>query len=340
MTAGMGQLQALSYLTFNGKSLLGQIKALSTVSGGSWLGVPYIFLPQSGPPDTSFLGSFNPNIGSATLSQLAVLPAGNAATPITSIVFSPLLLAVQAVLLYETLNVPADMLWQTIIALNILTPVDLYVPGSNLAPTDFFTFDSQTLSAITNANPSLANETVYLVASGATRTPRPFYACNMGMLVHEPNTAVLSLAPVQAGPFITSIVGSPSGTDDNGLAPGGGGVTSFAFDSNFASANGSTATVNQTRQWALTDIAGTSSAFFAEMLQNQFAQWEQNPLQFFETLYHYGSEILKWIEGHLFGDARASAKAFVYRNTAVTAAGALGAASHRGPGRPHHGPDP
>ena len=45
LTAGMGQLRALNQLTSNGRTLLAQVKALSTVSGGAWLGVPFIYLP-------------------------------------------------------------------------------------------------------------------------------------------------------------------------------------------------------------------------------------------------------------------------------------------------------
>ena len=89
LVAGMGQLQALAYLTANGAPLLGQVKALSTVSGGSWLGVPFEDLRQSGPSDAAYLGTFNPDQGSLTPDQLALLPAGHAGVPITSDLFKP-----------------------------------------------------------------------------------------------------------------------------------------------------------------------------------------------------------------------------------------------------------
>ena len=320
LTAGMGQLQALNFLTVNASSMLSQVRAISTVSGGSWLGVPFEFLPPNGPADSSFLGVFNPNIGSVTLDKLAILPPGNAAAPITDTIFSPLLLAVQAVILYNALNVPANMLWQVIIGLNILFPLDLYNPGSDLAPTDLFSYNSQTLSRdVTGPNPSLANESAALVASGDTRTGRPILICNMAMLINESGTQVESLAPVQATPFITGIIGSPNGTDQNGDAVGGGGITSFAFNSTLSKVTGSSVGVSQTRQWSLTDIAGTSSAFFAEVLQDQIAQWKRNPVDFFNTLLEFGKEILEWIERHLLGEYRAQAKAYVYQNTAAPA---------------------
>ena len=56
LTAGMGQLRALNKLAANGQSLLAQVKALSTVSGGSWIGVPFIYLPPGSPSDAAYLG--------------------------------------------------------------------------------------------------------------------------------------------------------------------------------------------------------------------------------------------------------------------------------------------
>src|SRR5580700_11294480 len=57
LTAGMGQLRALTKLVAaNGQSLLAQVKALSTVSGGSWIGVPFIYLPPGSPSDAAYLG--------------------------------------------------------------------------------------------------------------------------------------------------------------------------------------------------------------------------------------------------------------------------------------------
>jgi len=91
------------------------------------------------------------------------------------------------------------------------------------------------------------------------------------------------------------------------LAPGGGGVSSFGFNSAYVSSG----VVNQTRQWSLTDIVGTSSAFFAETLENQIAEWEQNPLELAALLVKYFEEILKWIEGHLPFEVHARAASLV-----------------------------
>jgi hypothetical protein len=107
----MGQLRALKQLTVNGVPVLGQVRALSTVSGGSWLGVPFIFLPSAAASDDAYLGPYVADQSTLSPAQLAVLPAGNAGTPITSAMFSVTMLALEAFLLYDVLGVTPDMLW-------------------------------------------------------------------------------------------------------------------------------------------------------------------------------------------------------------------------------------
>ena len=323
-SAGMGQLRALASLQANGSSLLSQIKALSTVSGGSWLGVPYQFLPSSGPTDAVYLGTYNANQGSLTVDELATLPDGNAGNPMTSIMFSLEGIAGTAVLLYEIFQrtspsnpLPANMLWQTVMGLNILSAYGLFdIALDGGQPKDMFSTTRDALTAITKANPSLASETAYLFADqvDASRAQRPFLICNMGMFVTVKDVSFPLLAPVQSNGLMTGVVGAPANaTDANGLAAGGGGVDSFAFNSSFSSESGSTATVTQTRQWSLTDIMGTSSAAFAETIQNQIAQWEANPALFLKWLLEEGDAILKWIESHLPSELHATARGLVAR---------------------------
>ncbi|HKD45734.1 MAG TPA: hypothetical protein VKD24_08750 [Candidatus Angelobacter sp.] len=295
-------------------NLLGQVKALSTVSGGSWLGVPFEFLPAAGPTDSAYLGPYVTDPGSLTVTELAALPAGNAGVPIATDFFSPEFLALEAYILWEFLDVPANMLWQTLIGLNILSAYGLYQPGTDLAPTDMFSYDQAALNAIVTANPSLSSETAYLIAR-----QRPFLICNMAMLMNEAGGGVQLLAPVQSTAFLTGILGSPTGTDANGLTPGGGGITSFSFNSNFVSVNNGAALVDQTGQWALTDAVGTSSAFFAEQVANEFAYWENNLDAFFEELKKDFEDILKWIEQHLPFEVQAEARQFVTDLTAPEA---------------------
>ena len=320
--AGMGQLRALASLQANGKSLLSQIKALSTVSGGSWLGVPYQYMPASGPADSVYLGTYNANQGSLTLADLSTLPTGNAGTPMTSFLFSLEGIAGTAVLLYELMlntstPLPANMLWQMVMGLNILDNYQLLDVNINgCQPQDMFSATQSSLQTITNANSSLASQTAYLFADqvDSSRTQRPLHLCNMGLFVNVPGVSFQLLAPVQSNGLMTGTVGAPAkATDANGLAVGGGGVASFAYNSSFVSQSGSTATVTQTRQWSLTDIMGTSSAAFAETVQNQIQQWEANPLLFLKWLATEGEAIYEWIKNHLPEELQAPALALVAR---------------------------
>src|SRR3569623_448473 len=275
--AGMGQLRALAAIQANGKSLLSQIKALSTVSGGSWLGVPYQYMPAAGPTDAAYLGTYDADQGGLTVADLGTLPAGNAGLPMTSILFSLEGIAGTAVLLYELFlrlspsnPLPENLLWQMVMGLNILNAYGLIdMNGGTGQPQDTFSATSATLQAVTEANASLASEKAYLFAdqAGASRAQRPLHICNMSMFVNVPGVSFGLLAPVQSNGLMTGIVGTPAkATDANGLAVGGGGVESFAFNSTFVSQSGSTATVTQSRQWSLTDFMGTSSAAFAEIV--------------------------------------------------------------------------
>src|SRR3954466_14060567 len=89
LTAGMGQLRALKKLTTNGRSLLAQAKALSVVSGGAWLGVPFVYLPPGSPSDDAYLGPWIEDQSILTPAMLEQLPAGNARAPISAPLFSP-----------------------------------------------------------------------------------------------------------------------------------------------------------------------------------------------------------------------------------------------------------
>jgi hypothetical protein len=312
LTAGMGQLRALNQLTANGQPLLAQVKALSTVSGGSWLGVPFIYLPPGSSSDTAYLGPWIENQSTLTPALLAHLPEGNAGVPISSPLFSPELLAVQALLLYAVLRVPPDMLWQTIIGLNILAEYGLDATTFHLTPIETFSFDSTAVAReVTNPNlnPALAGEFINLYADARdpTRTRRPFLICNAAMFLKQPTTALELLAPVQVTPFITGIFGTPAGEDGNGRKPGGGGVNTFGFNSAYLGASGGGASVAQMRQWSLTDAVGTSSAFFAEVLQNLFERWRQKPADLAALVAHRAEVILHWIRTKLPIEVRSPA---------------------------------
>jgi hypothetical protein len=103
------------------------------------------------------------------------------------------------------------------------------------------------------------------------------------------------LAPVQSTPFFIGILGAPDGVDANGRSPGGGGVTSFAFNSQPVPPEGDRLRVEQQRRWSLTDRIGTSGAFFAEMLQNLMADFAQDIGDFFQRIEAFAEELEPWL---------------------------------------------
>jgi hypothetical protein len=291
LSAGMGALQALEHVTLaDGTSLLSRVKALSTVSGGSWLGVPFTFL-NAATPDANYLGTYT-DPANLSVIGLTELPNGNAGANVTD-EFSLVALAVKAWVLYAFHGIPADMLWQTLMALHLLVPYDLYEPGPAMAPASFFSYDDATLSTIRNDNAGtpLEAEKADLVAR-TTVQRRPYLVCNTALFVMRPDKSS-ALAPVQCTPFFTGIVGTPDAVDANVRPVGGGGVTSFAFSSNVEAVTTYrdgryTADVTQTRQWALADIVGASSAAFAQAVHGTLLDLAGNPPRFAAALAMHG----------------------------------------------------
>jgi hypothetical protein len=276
----MGQLNGLAAVRLaSDASLLSRVKALSTVSGGSWVGVPFVYLPPS-ISDTTYLGGPYLDPHQLTPAGLGTLPHDSIGAQITHD-FTIEDLLCQALLLHWQ-GVPTDMLWQTVIGLHLLTPYGLFpVADAAATPDSFFTYDEATLATIRRANLSLQQVTASLVSP----RPRPYLVCNTAMFVSSGGQSLL--APVQATSFMTGIVSvPPNAADASGVQVGGGGVESFAFNSGLVGFDASTsvATVQQQRPWALVDIVGISSAAFAAGLAQLASAYARSPNLLASTL--------------------------------------------------------
>lgn len=303
LSAGMGQLRALNHLrTDKGKSLLSQTKAVSTVSGGSWLGITFEY--QDRVSDEAFLNKYvNPS--DLTANMINHLPEGNIGEQVTT-GFTIIDIAILALLLYIA-KIPADMLWQTVIGWHILSPYRLYNPfGKNQA----FSYEEETVQQILkmrNQNPTLSEVPFSTLSSNG---PRPYFICNTAMFVEDAEPKEKNyqyLAPVQCTPFFTGIVGNPGGTDANGKKPGGGGVTSFAFNSVLKSFDNSLVRVDEQRPWSIMDCVGASSAAFSETIINALDTWKSNPKQFLLDMRIHGDRALSVARENL--DTRDSERA-------------------------------
>lgn len=277
--AGMGQLRALKYLTTpDSESLLGQVKALSTVSGGSWVGVPFLFL-NGDVSDDDYLNTYVPDpsdlvrTGGTTAENITKLPPGNIGEFCTKD-FRVFDLAGEALRLLLR-NTPLSMIWQVLMGRHILEKYGLYTAGDRNLPTSFFTESKSTLKGIRKENPGLKKVSAHIPAKGSSRTDRPWLICNTAMFVHPSEGDSEALSPIQATPAFTGIVASPDAVDNNRKPVGGGGVTSFAFNSQVTEVTDQDVKVVQSRQWSLTDIVGCSSAAFAERLHSRVANRHQ-----------------------------------------------------------------
>lgn len=283
MGAGIGQLQALEQLTLGSSSLLSQVLAMSTVSGGGWVGIPFTYLPSTF-SDQQFLGSYT-DPGALTDTIINSSPAGWIGGQVSS-AFSIPDLATKAVYL-SSQGVPSSMLWQTLMGLHFLQPYGLFPIASDFQPNTLFSFDQSVLdSQVTGPNPALADVPAYLVAQVSGQA-RPYLLGVASMFVGlSSDDKIKLLVPVQSTPYLTGILPTPDGAIDvNGRAVGGGGIGSFGFNSVYlSSVAGGSASVQQARQWSLMDIMGTSSAAFAAELEKLLAEWSRSPERFAAAL--------------------------------------------------------
>lgn len=286
MIAGAGQLRGLKALSNAKGSLLGQTRAISAVSGGSWLLGAFMYLSESSPEtsDDEFLGIYQ-DPSTYTVDSLNQLSDKNIGRCCISR-FSAKDLSLEAVLLIIG-GIPDSMVWQILIGIHILSPYGLYSSLGGL-PNDFFSYDKTTLQEIISLNPSLGSKKAYLVVSESgkeQRVSRPYFICNAAMFVNLSNERKQYLVPLHSTPFFTGVFSTPpNAMDVHKQVVGGGGVTSFAFNSELATINQQKVTLTQSRQFSLTDIIGTSSSFFAEYLEVQATLWGGNIKHFFEDM--------------------------------------------------------
>jgi hypothetical protein len=98
--------------------------------------------------------------------------------------------------------------------------------------------------------------------------------------------------------------GAPFGRTSSGATVS---INTFGFNSASVNVSGDAATVAQTRQWSLTDAVGTSSAFLAEVLENLFHRWREDPADLAALMAWEADTLVHWIRTRLPIEARAGA---------------------------------
>ncbi len=217
-SASMGVVRALHHF-----GLLRHVRAISSVSGGSWFAVPFTFLPDHF-DEHEFLGEYLADPSELRWDVDGSLSAGNFGVPLTRLGMS--LPAIVGEALRDTFEgAPADRLWTRQIGEQLLGHFDLAHFDADHHPSDFFAADETMANIIRMANPQLDHRCHLIRQSEAM--PRPFLIVNGAMRVDGPTGAEV-LAPVQFTPWFSGVMGSQIGTLDQ-LEVGGGGVSSYAF---------------------------------------------------------------------------------------------------------------
>ncbi|HJR76297.1 MAG TPA: hypothetical protein VJ805_04960 [Nitrospiraceae bacterium] len=290
-SASMGELRGLRSL-----GLLDRVSALSTVSGGSWAGVTFTYLP-SDISDDEFLGGVVSSPGDLTwehhsgedparaLDTLSHYALGSLCTRIGLVEF----LAEVAVLCEKYRDSP-HVLWCRAVGALILEPFGLGDITRQGSPATYYSSTQQWLEGTIlgdGRNPTLSASDFHLVQ----KSGRPYLITNSTIFsppgVHLRRPAPGS-PPIEPYPFEASVTGAGVPFPLQGRL-GGGTIDPFAFGGQAPAAPPAQNRVQvptPPQRFSLSDIAGTSSsAFVGPLIQYFYANYPW--LEDIDPIYSY-----------------------------------------------------
>lgn len=268
LSAAMGQLRGLRHL-----GLIDKTAVISGVSGGAWASTVYAYIPEHISDDELLGGiclepnklTWNQHRGSDKNTALDYLPANNMGR-------IPGRLGV-AEFTAESLDmladgVPAHELWVRLIGRHVFKPYGLYAGWNN---SKYFTYDEDWFNQhIKSNNPEMNIDEFHTFPSDRYR---PHLIILGSMIPHEVQ-GDFNLLPFMFSPFYSGVMAEYKTQDPQSPDIGGGGVDSFALNSTDQQAAGDDLqTVAVPRHhFALHDMAGISSSFYAEVISAQHAE--------------------------------------------------------------------
>ena len=269
LTCAMGQLRALDHL-----GLMDQIFAISSVSGGTWANTLYTYLPAT-ISDADFLGT--PVLDPGQLTVTGSLPYALDQLSRHSLGRVPgnlgLLSDVAEVLkLREEWGYPTSDLWQGLIGHSVLRPYGLWHPDPAAQHFDTHYF-SWTDAYLQLPNSTLAhNPGLRLTDFYTVQRKRPFMVFNTAIFIDDSTSA--DLVPFEAN-FMLG-VRQPFPTAGAAATIGGGLVESLAMNAVYQkdTAPGEVSVAAPVRPFTLADIAGCSSAAFAQEFEEQHPEFD------------------------------------------------------------------
>lgn len=293
------------------RSLMDRVAYLSSVSGGSWASVAYTYLPDTvdGEPldDDTFLITPVPpdelnkagrdasprNVEHIDPRCLGSAPQQFAPVPIVRVLYK--------YFRWGMFSHPDRLSWFWTAAIGelILRRFGLYdaaYPKKSAHPQPDKTFGSsadQVRATITANNPELTPDQFHLVRKG-----RPSLIVNFNVLEDEHLPDPIQV-PMQATPTDVGALGRwPGESASTSETSGEGSVQSFGFATHLDETTETRDTVTLTRRYCLADIAGCSSAFYAEdilaLLTNETDKFE-DAIESELARFHVPGFIRTWI---------------------------------------------
>lgn len=262
LTCAMGQYRALQYL-----GLLDQVKVISSVSGGTWASASFVYLPSTFDDDV-FLGPATADPGSLTVSGLNSLADGCLGNAPTRMDWNSIIQVLYH--LKSKYNYSNDDLWQGMIGERIFQLWNLWEVGSNGLPLYYYTDVADTVqNTITPNNPQLTASQFTL----QQKAGRPLLIMNSSIFSNQDMRGA-RLLPFESTPFGIGVRQTFPGIGPGEREIGGGLIQPFAMGSpTVDSVTGNLATVAPpARPFSLVDMAGISSAAFAQTVQDKYPE--------------------------------------------------------------------
>ena len=258
LTAAMGQLRGLTSL-----NLMGNIRYISCVSGGSWAAAPYTYYTSGPANDAELLGPITPprKITMAGLAHLPKTCLGHTATQSLS----------GAIVAGILKGVCDDQLWIFAVGVTYFHPFGLFAHH----PSSYFSLDADTVADIKRRNPSLADATFYTVRTDA---PRPYLIVNSSLVgpasqapYSSESLVGFEYTPLYVGsPFALNVTYRPDFGSPETCLVGGGFIEPFAMGSSApadAPSGGSVDVDPPPAPFTLPDASGTSSSAFVGIIE-------------------------------------------------------------------------